>query len=166
MPGISRSRRARLGAVIGAALSAVALLAGCGAVGPVAMKTVARVQPARPATARAVAGSAVAGSAAAASTTANGPRRVTFINRMQQTVWVAASPDATHPMARTGWVLRPGDRVTVIVPNHWNGRFWGRTGCVFHGGTGHCQTGDCDGQFQCAGWGAIPATLAEYNLDA
>ena len=91
---------------------------------------------------------------------------MTFINRMQQTVWVAASPDASHPMARTGWVLRPGDRVTVIVPNHWNGRFWGRTGCVFHGGRGHCQTGDCAGRFQCKGWGTIPATLAEYDLDA
>ncbi|MGH3408272.1 MAG: thaumatin family protein [Streptosporangiaceae bacterium] len=30
-------------------------------------------------------------------------------------------------------MLRPGDRVTVTVPNRWNGRFWGRTGCVFHG---------------------------------
>jgi hypothetical protein len=97
---------------------------------------------------------------------ASGPRRVTFINRVRQTIWVAASPDASHPMARTGWVLRPGRRVTVTVPNHWNGRFWGRTGCVFHGGRGHCDTGDCAGRLQCRGWGAIPATLAEYNLDA
>jgi Thaumatin family len=161
MPGISRTRRARLGAVIGAALSAGALLSGCGAAGPVAMKTVARVQSARPATA-----SSTAASATAASATANGPRRVTFINRMKQTIWVAASPDASHPMARTGWVLRPGHRVTVIVPNRWNGRFWGRTGCVFHGGRGHCQTGDCAGRLQCQGWGTIPATLAEYDLDA
>ena len=91
---------------------------------------------------------------------------MTFINRMKQTIWVAASPDASHPMARTGWVLRPGHRVTVIVPNRWNGRFWGRTGCVFHGGRGHCQTGDCAGRLQCQGWGTIPATLAEYDLDA
>ena len=159
MPGISRTRRARLGAVIGAALSAGALLSGCGAAGPVAMKTVARVQPARPAAVGATA-------ASGASATANGPRRVTFINRMKQTIWVAASPDASHPMARTGWVLRPGHRVTVIVPNHWNGRFWGRTGCVFHGGRGHCQTGDCAGRLQCQGWGTIPATLAEVNFDA
>ena len=31
---------------------------------------------------------------------------------------------------------------------------------------GHCQTGDCGGRFQCTGDGAIPATLAEYDLDA
>ena len=78
MPGISRTRRARLGAVIGAALSAVALLSGCGAAGPVAMKTVARVQPARPA--GGPRGGRQRGQRAA---TANGPRRVTFINRMQ-----------------------------------------------------------------------------------
>ena len=152
MPGTSRTRYARLGAVIGAGLSAIALLAGCGTASPVALKTVARVQAARP--------------AGAASATANGPRKVTFINRMQRTVWVAASPDASHPMAHTGWTLRPGQRVTVIVPNHWNGRFWGRTGCVFHGNRGRCQTGDCAGRFQCQGWGTIPATLAEYDLDA
>ena len=33
-------------------------------------------------------------------------------------------------------------------------------------GTGHCQTGDCGGLFQCKGWGTIPATLAEVNFDA
>jgi hypothetical protein len=136
--------------MIGTGLAAIALLAGCGTASPVALKTVAQVQHAP----------------APATATANGPRRVTFINRMQRTIWVAASPDASHPMARTGWVLRPGQRVTVIVPNHWNGRFWGRTGCVFHGGRGHCQTGDCAGRFQCQGWGTIPATLAEYDLDA
>ena len=27
-------------------------------------------------------------------------------------------------------------------------------------------TGDCDGRYQCKGWGEIPATLAEYNLDS
>lgn len=165
MAGFSRTRRARLGAMIGAALSAVALLAGCGAAGPVALKTVAQVGAASPHTASG-AQAATAKAATASPATANGSRRVTFVNRMQQTVWVAASPDASHPMARTGWVLRPSQRVTVIVPNHWNGRFWGRTGCVFHGGRGHCQTGDCAGRLQCQGWGAIPATLAEYDLDA
>ena len=100
------------------------------------------------------------------SAAASGSRQVTFINRVGQTIWVAASPDPSHPMARTGWVLRPGHEVTVTVPNHWNGRFWGRTGCVFHDGRGSCQTGDCSGKFQCSGSGTIPATLAEYALDA
>ena len=91
---------------------------------------------------------------------------MTFDNKVKQTIWVAASPDRAHPLAATGWVLPAGHRVTITVPNRWNGRFWGRTGCVFHHGRGHCQTGDCNGTFQCAGYGAIPATLAEYALDA
>jgi Thaumatin family len=97
---------------------------------------------------------------------ASGARRVTFVNHLSQEIWVAASPDTTHPLTATGWALRPGQSVTITVPNQYNGRFWGRTGCVFHGNAGHCQTGDCDGKFQCTGWGTIPATLAEYNLDA
>jgi hypothetical protein len=93
-------------------------------------------------------------------------RTVTFVNRVHQTIWVAAAQNPAHPLARTGWVLRPGHRLTITVPDHWNGRFWGRTGCVFRHGVGHCQTGDCGGRFQCTGDGAIPATLAEYDLDA
>ena len=56
--------------------------------------------------------------------------------------------------------------MTISTPNNLNTRFWGRTGCVFHNGVGHCQTGDCGGLFQCKGWGTIPATLAEVNFDA
>ena len=82
------------------------------------------------------------------------------------TVWVAAAQNPAHPLAATGWVLPPGHTLTITVPSHWNGRFWGRTGCVFHHGTGHCQTGDCAGRFQCTGDGAIPATLAEYDMNA
>ena len=98
---------------------------------------------------------------------AAGSRLVTFANRMQQTIWVAASPDPGQPLAATGWVLPAGQTVTITVPNRWNGRFWGRTGCVFNGsGVGRCQTGDCGGLFQCTGYGQIPATLAEYDMDA
>ncbi|MEP7024403.1 MAG: thaumatin family protein [Actinomycetota bacterium] len=79
---------------------------------------------------------------------------------------MAASPDPSRHLRRTGWKLQAGQSVTIRVPNHWNGRFWGRTGCVFHDGHGHCPTGDRGGLFQCTGWGTIPATLAEYNLDA
>jgi hypothetical protein len=38
--------------------------------------------------------------------------------RGQQTIWVAASPDAAHPLRATGWVLRPGHSLTITVPNH------------------------------------------------
>jgi hypothetical protein len=92
---------------------------------------------------------------------------VTFRNDEGQTIWVAASPDASAPLAATGWVLPAGQSVTITVPDKWNGRFWGRTGCTFNSaGTGHCATGDCGGKFQCTGWGAIPATLAEYDMNA
>jgi hypothetical protein len=110
---------------------------------------------------------AVPSPAQAPSPAAAGARLVSFVNRTDQTIWVAASPDAKAPLSATGWVLPAGQSVTITVPNHWNGRFWGRTGCVFNSsGTGHCQSGDCGGRFQCTGWGTIPATLAEYNLDA
>ena len=86
---------------------------------------------------------------------------------MSQTIWVAAAPNPSTPLAATGWVLRPGHSVTISTPNNLNTRFWGRTGCVFNRhGVGRCQTGDCGGLFQCKGWGTIPATLAEVNFDA
>jgi hypothetical protein len=94
-------------------------------------------------------------------------RLVTFVNQMSQTIWVAAAPNASTPLAATGWVLPAGQSVTITTPNNLNTRFWGRTGCVFNrAGVGHCQTGDCGGLFQCKGWGTIPATLAEVNFDA
>ena len=98
----------------------------------------------------------------------SGERRlVTFVNDMSQTIWVAAAPSATSPLAATGWVLPAGQSVTITTPNNLNTRFWGRTGCTFSSaGVGHCQTGDCGGLFQCKGWGTIPATLAEVNFDA
>ena len=91
---------------------------------------------------------------------------MTFVNRVSQTIWVGAAQNPAHPLARTGWKLLPGRSLTITVPKHWNGRFWGRTGCVFRAGRGHCQSGDCGGRYQCAGNGAIPATLAEYDMNA
>ena len=117
---------------------------------------------------------AVSGSPAAASparapvhaAAAAGAHLVTFVNRVSQTIWVGAAQNPAHPLGRTGWKLRPGHSLTITVPKHWNGRFWGRTGCVFRAGHGHCQSGDCGGRYQCAGNGTIPATLAEYDMNA
>jgi hypothetical protein len=156
---LTRKKRRRLAGALAGGAAAIALLAGCSVPASPTAAT-----PARPPS---MADGDLGGPApAAAAAAANGSRRVTFVNRLEQTVWVAASPDPSHPMARTGWVLRPGHRVTVTVPNHWNGRFWGRTGCVFRDGRGSCETGGCGGRLQCTGWGTIPATLAEYDLDA
>ncbi len=111
--------------------------------------------------------SSSAGAAGAASVR-EGPRRVTFVNDLSKTIWVAATPgNAPARLVHTGWTLPAGKQLTITVPNHWNGRFWGRTGCHFDAaGNGGCQTGDCSGRLECQGSGAIPATLAEYNLDA
>ncbi|HET9060807.1 MAG TPA: thaumatin family protein [Acidimicrobiales bacterium] len=110
----------------------------------------------------------VGASASSTNAVAEGPRHVTFVNHLDETIWVAASPgNPPDQLSVTGWLLAAGQTLTVTVPNHWNGRFWGRTGCHFDAaGRGGCQTGDCSGRFMCKGFGAIPATLAEYDLDA
>jgi hypothetical protein len=98
---------------------------------------------------------------------AAGQRLFTIVNTLSQTVWVAANQNSQHPLPTTGWVLAPGASVAFAVPDGWGGRIWGRTGCSFDAsGAGTCQTGDCGGRFQCTGSGAIPATLAEINLNA
>jgi hypothetical protein len=167
-----------------AATQAATAAAGNGSAGPAAARTaskpasphpgVATATPARPSatlspTVPAAAeppSSAVAGQPAGGQP-AGDQRLVTFVNRMSQTIWVAAAPSASTPLAATGWVLPAGQSVTITTPNNLNTRFWGRTGCVFgSAGVGHCQTGDCGGLFQCKGWGTIPATLAEVNFDA
>jgi Thaumatin family len=129
-----------------------------------ATPTLARMPSATPASS---ASSAPAASEPPPSGAAGSSRLVTFVNRMSQTIWVAAAPNASTPLAATGWALPAGQSVTITTPNNLNTRFWGRTGCVFNSeGVGHCQTGDCGGLFQCKGWGTIPATLAEVNFDA
>jgi hypothetical protein len=129
-----------------------------------AAPTLARMSSATPASS---ASSAPAASEPPPSGAAGSRRLVTFVNRMSQTIWVAAAPNPSTPLAATGWVLPAGQSVTITTPNNLNTRFWGRTGCVFSSaGVGHCQTGDCGGLFQCKGWGTIPATLAEVNFDA
>ena len=129
-----------------------------------AAPTLARMPSATPASS---ASSAPAASEPPPSGAAGSRRLVTFVNKMSQTIWVAAAPNPATPLAATGWVLPAGQSVSITTPNNLNTRFWGRTGCVFDSaGVGHCQTGDCGGLFQCKGWGTIPATLAEVNFDA
>jgi hypothetical protein len=159
--GIGRRRPGRLTrALIVRAVGAAAVLAAvaAGVAAPGAGASAAQ----RPGSGRA------ALTAVSSAATASAPRRhVTFVNEMPQTIWVAAAPNPSTPLAATGWVLRPGHSVTISTPNNLNTRFWGRTGCVFNRrGVGRCQTGDCGGLFQCKGWGTIPATLAEVNFDA
>jgi Thaumatin family len=161
---VTQGRRSRQLTVLVACGAAAALLAACSSPGGTAAEP---SQAASAAAAQAAARSTapahvtarsrpVASPLRAPAASALGARRVTFVNRVRPTIWVAAEQNPAHPLAVTGWVLPPGHRVTITVPDRWNGRFWGRTGCVFHHGVGHCQTGDCAGRFRCAGNGAIP----------
>jgi hypothetical protein len=110
--------------------------------------------------------SARPGAAAAQPVAPAGHRIFTLANATSQTVWGAAQGKPALP--HTGWVIAPGGHVDIVVPDAWNGRLWGRTGCSFDGaGRGHCATGDCGGKLECGGaTGALPATLAEYNLNS
>ena len=94
-----------------------------------------------------------------------GERTITLVNRTRVTIWPAAWPGAVS--GRTGWILPAGRSISITVRDSWNARLWGRTGCHFDAsGRGRCLTGDCGGRYQCRGWGQIPATLAEYDLDS
>eukprot|EP00252_Welwitschia_mirabilis_P026645 TRINITY_DN879_c0_g1_i3.p1 TRINITY_DN879_c0_g1~~TRINITY_DN879_c0_g1_i3.p1 ORF type:complete len:323 (+),score=-19.91 TRINITY_DN879_c0_g1_i3:469-1437(+) len=82
-------------------------------------------------------------------------------------VWPGVLSNAgIAPLSSTGFVLESGGAQSVNVPEHWSGRVWGRTGCVFDSdGKGNCTTADCGGQLECNGAGAMPpATLAELTL--
>jgi hypothetical protein len=130
----------------------------------------ATTSPSRPSTPPSAVPAAGKGTASSGTTAgaAPGHRVVTFVNHVRQTIWVAAGQQTPQPALRTtGWVLAPGRSLSISVPDHWNGRFWGRTGCSFDAaGRGHCASGDCGGLFQCRGYGSIPATLAEFNLNS
>ncbi len=94
-------------------------------------------------------------------------RQVVFINRCQETVWVAIQSQMAVPDGG-GFQLDAGQIRTVRVPGGlWSGRFWGRTGCSFNGATGQCATGDCAGRLGCGPVGGkTPATLAEITWAA
>lgn len=60
-----------------------------------------------------------------------------------------------------------GQTTSITVPETFRaGRFWPRTGCQqTSSGRLVCQTGDCDGRFECAGKGGnTPVTLIEFTM--
>ena len=68
----------------------------------------------------------------------------------------------------TGQVGRcpPAARFRSRVPDRWNARLWGRTGCRFTAAAAIARPATATGCYQCRGWGEIPATLAEYDMDS
>lgn len=118
------------------------------------------------------AGGEASGGAAAGGTggtsTPDGVRQIRFVNQCNQTIWVGAlnaAPEHVLP-ENGGWELATGADHTLVLPEHWGGRFWGRTGCQFDGnGMGHCDSGDCGNRLACSGAGGqTPATLAEFTF--
>lgn len=96
-----------------------------------------------------------------------GWRTLTMVNQLNQTIWPAIAADPKHPISATGWVLKPGASLSILIPDHWDVRMWARIGCSFNSaGVGSCLSGGC-GKFQCGStWGEFPSTLAEFNLNA
>lgn len=99
-------------------------------------------------------------SAAAESTTFN------VRNNCPYPVWPATL--GTPPLPQTGFLLQPGAATSLAAPQHWSGRFWGRSFCsTDSSGRFSCRSGDCGtGQVTCNGaGGAPPATLVEFTLN-
>ncbi|WP_197076702.1 thaumatin family protein [Hymenobacter terrenus] len=108
---------------------------------------------------------------------AKAQRTIITVNKSSKPVWVgvegkilvSSNPDVFNALNPNngGWYLAPnGGRVTVTVPNGWEGRFWGRTGCQFDAnGNGTCETGDCGNGLNCKGSWGKSATLAEFKFN-
>ncbi|XVU27948.1 thaumatin family protein [Actinoplanes sp. CA-054009] len=96
-----------------------------------------------------------------------GRHTVLIVNSTQQTLWVAASQQKEHPIAKTKWTLKPGASTSVVLPQGWGGRIWARTGCHLDGsGRNVCQSGYCADSEACVQPDPAPTTLAEFALDA
>ncbi|MCB9584675.1 MAG: thaumatin family protein [Polyangiaceae bacterium] len=98
----------------------------------------------------------------------DGVRQIRFVNQCSQTIWVGAlnaAPEYELPEGG-GFELSAGSDHSLVLPEHWGGRFWGRTGCQFDAsGNGHCDSGDCGNRMACSGAGGqTPATLAEFTF--
>lgn len=83
--------------------------------------------------------------------------RIEILNNCTYVVWAAANPGG-------GKQLKQGQTWTLDVIG--SGRIWGRTNCAFSSdGRGKCESGDCDGRFDCQANGRAPNTVAQYSLD-
>ncbi|GMH17424.1 hypothetical protein Nepgr_019265 [Nepenthes gracilis] len=90
-------------------------------------------------------------------------RVFTIINDCKETIWPAATPGENF--GGGGFALKSGQSIVFNAPVGWEGRIWGRTGCIFDkNGNGSCKTGACGTTLQCKGPGVPPATLAEFTL--
>lgn len=91
----------------------------------------------------------------------------TVHNNCPHTIWPGTLAGAGTPqLPTTGFRLDAGQTARIRAAPGWSGRIWARTGCQFDDtGAGTCLTGDCGGQMECLGAGALPpVTLFEITL--
>jgi hypothetical protein len=163
---VSPQSAAQAAGATGSARSASAGPAASGpAASPVATAT-PKPRPSIPSSPTAAAGKQKSGTAAGGAAGASGQaaltgsqRRITLVNRTQQTIWAIVTNTSAYPSGRK---LLPGQSTSLAVANTWGGRIWGRTGCSTDG-QGQCLTGDCT--TQCSG-PVTPTTLGEFTFNA
>ncbi|KAI2617120.1 Osmotin, thaumatin-like protein [Hypoxylon sp. NC1633] len=85
-------------------------------------------------------------------------------NNCGETLWPGIATQNGDPPDLHGFELAPGETKSQAVGPTWQGRIWGRTNCTTSGDTATCLTGDCFGKLDCEYGGAVPVTLAEFNL--
>lgn len=105
------------------------------------------------------------------------PIPLVVTNNCGEMIWPGIGTQNGIGPGTGGFELAPGGTRKMHVSPDWQGRVWGRTNCSFNAdGTGPsnlngvngngaaCLTGDCFGQLDCQFTGAVPVTLAEFNL--
>ncbi|KAI1779338.1 thaumatin family protein [Hypoxylon cercidicola] len=92
------------------------------------------------------------------------PIPLIITNNCGETLWPGIRSQHGDPPESQGFELGPGETRRQTVGPTWQGRIWGRTNCTTSGDTATCSTGDCFGKLDCEYSGAVPVTLAEFNL--
>ncbi|KAK8851715.1 thaumatin family protein [Apiospora arundinis] len=92
------------------------------------------------------------------------PIPLIITNNCREDLWPGIATQHGDPPESGGFALSPGKTRNLTVGPDWQGRIWGRTNCTTSGDTATCMTGDCFGKLACEFGGAVPVTLAEFNL--
>lgn len=103
------------------------------------------------------------------------PLKVT--NNCEATIWPGVATQKGTGPGTGGFELASRHSRDFNVSWDWQGRLWGRTNCSFNangtaasnlngvnGNGAACLSGDCFGRLDCQFTGAVPSTLAEFNL--
>ncbi|KAI1840492.1 hypothetical protein JX266_013328 [Neoarthrinium moseri] len=85
-------------------------------------------------------------------------------NNCGDTLWPGVATQDGEGPESSGFELASGETRNMTVGPTWAGRVWGRTNCTVSNETATCVTGDCFGLLECEYSGAVPVTLAEFNL--